>query len=145
MKRQTLKLASQFGLRPRSWNCSAQFGLGSRRRSMLMPRGNRPATAAFTSDGAGNANDSVRLIWWIVHRSRFASCSTSLTAPVTMSSSQGRPRAIVLTRRASFRALGPSMFSDGSIRRKNLPESLRRRFLPRDRQGLGLARWLGGP
>src|SRR6516165_7167575 len=39
---------------PRSRNCLAQFGLGSRRRSMLMPRGKRPSTAALTSAGARN-------------------------------------------------------------------------------------------
>jgi transposase-like protein len=56
------RLGSQFGLRPRSWNCLAQIGSGSRKRSMLIPRGRRPSTAAFTSGGARKASESVMLI-----------------------------------------------------------------------------------
>jgi hypothetical protein len=77
-----------------------QFGSGSRRRWILMPRGRRPSTAALTSCGERNASESVRLICRVVHRSRFANCSASVIEPVMISSSQRRPRAIAFTRRA---------------------------------------------
>ena len=68
---------TEFGLRPRSRNCVAQFGSGSRRRSMLMPRGKRPSTAALTNWGARNASESVRLICRSVDCSRLASRAAS--------------------------------------------------------------------
>jgi len=88
------------GSRPSFRSCWVQSGLGSRSRSILMPRGRRPSTAAFTSVDARNASESVRLTCRIEHRSRFANCSPSLTAPVTSSSSHLRLRAIAETRRA---------------------------------------------
>jgi len=59
-----------------------------------MPRGSRPSTAALTSSGARNASEIVILTCRMLHLSRAAICSTVVTVPVTISSSQRRPRAI---------------------------------------------------
>ena len=59
-----------------------------------MPRGNRPSTAAFTRSGARNASEIVMLTCRMLHLSRAAICSTVVTVPETISSSQRRPRAI---------------------------------------------------
>ena len=64
----------------------------SRRRAMPMPRGNRPSMAAFTSVGERKASEIVMLTCRTLHFSRVAICSTSATVPVTISSSQRRPR-----------------------------------------------------
>ena len=66
----------------------------SRRRVTPMPRGSRPSTAAFTSSGARNASEIVILTCRMLHLSRAAICSTLVTVPATISSSQRRPRAI---------------------------------------------------
>ena len=55
-----------------------QSGSESRKRSIFMPRGRRPSTAAFTSWGARNASERVRLTWRKLHCSRFANCSASV-------------------------------------------------------------------
>jgi hypothetical protein len=60
---------------------------------MPMPRGNRPSMAAFTSVGERKASEIVMLTCRMLHFSRVAICSTSTTAPVTVSSSQRRPQA----------------------------------------------------
>src|SRR6267143_6067703 len=69
----------------------------SRRRVTLMPRGSRPSTAAFTRSGARNASEIVILTCRMLHLSRAAICSTLVTVPATISSSQRRPRAIDAT------------------------------------------------
>ena len=69
----------------------------SRRRVTPMPRGSRPSTAAFTSSGARNASEIVILTCRMLHLSRAAICSTLVTVPATISSSQRRPRAIAAT------------------------------------------------
>ena len=69
----------------------------SRRRAMPIPRGNRPSTAAFTSSGARNASVIVILTCRMLHLSRAAICSTPVTVPATISSSQLPPRAIAAT------------------------------------------------
>jgi len=103
--------STQFGLRPSSWNCLGQFGSGSRRRSILMPRGRRPSTAAFTNCGARNASESVRLICRSVHRSRLANWAASVIEPAMISSSHRRPRAIALIRRRRRSARSGRMWS----------------------------------
>src|SRR5207237_9126989 len=69
----------------------------SRRRVTPMPRGRRPSTAAFTRSGARNASEIVILTCRMLHLSRAAICSTPVTVPATLSSSQRRPRAIDAT------------------------------------------------
>src|SRR6266436_7219747 len=69
----------------------------SRRRVTPMPRGSRPLTAAFTRSGARNASEIVILACRMLHFSRAAMCSTLVTVPATISSSQRRPRAIAVT------------------------------------------------
>src|ERR1700757_5337690 len=69
----------------------------SRRRATPMPRGSRPSTAAFTRSGARNASEIVILTWRMLHLLRAAICSTLVTVPATISSSQRRPRAIDAT------------------------------------------------
>ena len=69
----------------------------SRRRMTPTPRGSRPSTAAFTSSGARNASEIVILTCRMLQFSRAAICSTLVTVPVTISSSQRRPRAIAST------------------------------------------------
>jgi hypothetical protein len=53
------KRLMELGSRPRSLNCRLQAASGSRNRSMLIPRGSRPSTAALTSWGARKASESV--------------------------------------------------------------------------------------
>ena len=55
----------------------------------LMPRGNRPSTAACTRVGARKASEIVIFTCRMLHFSRAAICST-LTAPATISSSHRR-------------------------------------------------------
>src|SRR6266566_771851 len=62
-----------------------------------MPRGSRPSTPAFTSSGARKASEIVILACRMLHFSRAAICSTLVTVPATISSSQRRPRAIAAT------------------------------------------------
>ena len=69
----------------------------SRRRVTPMPRGNRPSTAAFTSSGARKASEIVILTCRMLHFSRAAICSTLVTVPAMISSSQRRPRAMEAT------------------------------------------------
>src|SRR5215470_1699956 len=52
----------ELGSRPRSWNCRLQSASGSRNRSILIPRGSRPSTAALTSWGARKASESVMFL-----------------------------------------------------------------------------------
>src|SRR5215475_12126214 len=66
----------------------------SRRRVTPMPRGSFPSMAAFTSEGARNASEIVIWTCRTLHCSRAAICSTLVTVPETISSSQRRPRAI---------------------------------------------------
>ena len=65
-----------------------------------MPRGKRPSTAALTMSGARNASEMVIFTCRTLHFWRVAICSMLAAEPETISSSQRRPRAIALTRRA---------------------------------------------
>ena len=112
-----------------------QFGSGSRRRSMLMPRGRRSSTAAFTSGGARNASESVRLIWRTVHRSRFANCSASVIEPVMISSSHRRPCTIALI--SPLHAVRPDVLSECCGRQKDF-SGFEGIFCPGDQQVLRL-------
>jgi hypothetical protein len=69
----------------------------SRRRVTPIPQGNRPSTAACTSLGARKASEIVILTCRMLHFSRVAICSSLMTVPATISSSQRRPRAIAAT------------------------------------------------
>ena len=69
-----------------------------------MPRGSRPSTAALTRSGARKASEIVRLTCRTLHLSRAAICSALAILPVTISSSQRRPRAIDVT--SAARVLG---------------------------------------
>jgi hypothetical protein len=91
---------SYSGLSPSASNCRLHSVGGSRRRSMPMPRGSRPSTAALTSLGARKANEMTILTFRTLHFSRVQSCATVVTRPETTSSSHRRPRAIALTKRA---------------------------------------------
>jgi hypothetical protein len=89
------------------------FGVGITQAFNIHAAGRCPSTAALTSCGARNANECVRLICRTVHRSRHAGCSASVAAPEMISSSQRRPRAMALTRRARRSARSGRMFSRG--------------------------------
>src|SRR6202795_882511 len=91
---------SYSGLRPSASNCRPHSVGGSRSRSIPMPRGRRPSTAALMRLGARKASEMVILICRTLHFSRVQSCATVVTRPETTSSSHRRPRAIALTRRA---------------------------------------------
>ena len=88
------------GFNPRASNCRRHSAGASRSRSTPMPRGKRPSTAARTRSGARNASEIVMLTWRTLHFWRVAICLMSVTEPETISSSQRRPRAMALTRRA---------------------------------------------
>jgi hypothetical protein len=87
-------------LSPSASNWPLHSAEGSRSRSTPIPRGRRPWTAARTRSGARNASEMVILTWRTLHFSRVAICSTSVIDPDRISSSQRRPRAMALTRRA---------------------------------------------
>src|SRR5439155_9198278 len=72
----------------------------SARRATPMPRGSRPAMAAFTRSGARKASEIVMLTFRMLHRSRLAMLSAFAFASARSSSSQRRPRAIDATRSA---------------------------------------------
>src|SRR5258705_10627596 len=91
---------SYSGLSPSASNCRLHSVGGSRRRSMPMPRGSRPSTAALTRLGARKANEMAILTCRTLHFSRVQSCATVVTRSETTSSSHRRPRAIALTKRA---------------------------------------------
>ncbi len=65
-----------------------------------MPRGSRPAMAAFTRSGARKASEIVMLTFRMLHRSRLAMLSAFAFASARSSSSQQRPRAIDAIRSA---------------------------------------------
>ena len=60
---------------------------GSRSRSMPMPRGRRPSTAALISLGARKASEMVMLTWRTLHFSRSQSAAMVVTRPEITSSS----------------------------------------------------------
>jgi hypothetical protein len=62
--------SSHSGLRPSASNCRLHSLGGSRSRSMLMPRGRRPSTAALTTLGARKASEMVILTCRTLHFSR---------------------------------------------------------------------------
>ena len=85
----------------------------SRRRVTPTPRSIRPSTAAFTGSGARNASEIVILICRILHFSRAAICSTPVTVPAMISSSQRQPRAIEATSVARVSArMGRRSYAD---------------------------------
>ena len=88
------------GLSPSASNCRLHSVGGSRSRSMPMPRGRRPSTAALTRLGARKASEMIILTCRTLQFSRVQSSATVVTRPETTSSSHRRPRAIALTRRA---------------------------------------------
>ncbi len=92
--------ANYSGLSPSASNCRLHSVGGSRSRSMPMPRGRRPSTAALTRLGARKASEMAILTCRTLHFSRVQSSATVVTRPETTSSSHRRPRAIALTRRA---------------------------------------------
>src|SRR5260370_41302601 len=67
---------------------------------MAMPRGRGPSTVALTRLGARKASEIVILTCRPLHFSRAQSSATVVTRPEITSSSQRRPLAIALTRRA---------------------------------------------
>jgi hypothetical protein len=87
-------------MRPSASNCRLHSFGRSRSRSIPMPRGRRPSTAALTRLGARKASEMVILTCRMLHFSRAQSSATVITRPETTSSSHRRPRAIALTRRA---------------------------------------------
>src|SRR5216684_9382615 len=88
------------GFNPRVSDCRLHSTGASRSRSTPMPRGKRPSIAALTRSGARNASEMVILTCRTLHFWRVAICSTLVAEPETISSSQRRPRAIAVTRRA---------------------------------------------
>ncbi len=88
------------GLSPSASNCRLHSVGGSRSRSMPMPRGRRPSTAALTRLGARKASEMVILTCRTLHFSRVQISATVVTRPETTSSSHRRPRAIALTKGA---------------------------------------------
>ena len=88
------------GLSPSASNCRLHSLGGSRSRSMPMPRGRRPSTAALIRLGARKASEMVMLTCRTLHFSRAQSSATVVTRPETTSSNHRRPRAMALTRRA---------------------------------------------
>ena len=111
----------------------------SRRRVTPMPRGSRPSTAAFTSSGARKASEIVILTCRMLHFSRAAICSTPVTVPAMISSSQRRPRAIEATSvtRVSAR-IGRRSPEDTDSRHDDLASPFHRRLLPWDAQNKSL-------
>jgi hypothetical protein len=87
-------------LSPSASNCRLHSVGGSRSRSMPMPRGRRPSTAALTRLGAKKASEMVILTCRTLHFSRAQSSAIVVTRPETTSSSHRRPRAMALTKRA---------------------------------------------
>ena len=55
------RMGSYWGLSPSASNCRAHSAGGSRSRSMPIPRGRRPSTAALTRAGARKASEMVKL------------------------------------------------------------------------------------
>jgi hypothetical protein len=95
-----IQCCSYSGFSPSASNCRLHSVGGSRSRSMPMPRGRQPSTAALTRLGARKASEIVMLTCRTLHFSRAQSSATVVTRPETTSSSHRRPRAIALTRRA---------------------------------------------
>src|SRR5258708_14916637 len=87
-------------LSPSASNCRLHSVGGSRSRSMPMPRGRRPSTAALTRLGARKASEMAIFTCRTLDFSRTQSPATVVTRLETTSSSHRRPRAIALTRRA---------------------------------------------
>jgi hypothetical protein len=85
---------------PSIWCCRDHSAGMSARRATPMPRGSRPAMAAFTRSGARKASEIVMLTLRMLHRSRLAMLSAFAFASARSSSSQRRPRAIDATRSA---------------------------------------------
>ena len=85
---------------PSIWCCRDHSAGMSARRATPMPRGSRPAMAAFTRSGARKASEIVMLTFRMLHRSRLAMLSAFAFASARSSSSQRRPRAIDATRSA---------------------------------------------
>ena len=94
------RCCSYSGLSPSASNCWLHSVGGSRSRSMPMPRGRRPSTAALTRLGARKASEIIMLTCRALHFSRAQSSVTLVTRPETTSSSHRRPLAMALTRRA---------------------------------------------
>jgi hypothetical protein len=78
---------SYSGLSPSASNCRLHSAGGSRSRSMPMPRGRRPSTAALISLGARKASEMVMLTWRTLHFSRSQSAAMVVTRPEITSSS----------------------------------------------------------
>jgi pimeloyl-ACP methyl ester carboxylesterase len=85
---------SYSGFSPSASSCRLHSVGGSRSRSMPMPRGRRPSTAALTRLGARKASEMVILTCRTLHFSRAQSSATVVTRPETTSSSHRRPLAI---------------------------------------------------
>jgi hypothetical protein len=84
------------GLNPSASNCRLHSVGGSRSRSMPVPRGRRPSTAALTRLGARKASEMLIFTWralhsWFtwraLHSWRMQSWATVVTRPETTSSS----------------------------------------------------------
>jgi hypothetical protein len=90
---------SYSGFSPSISNCRRHSEGGSRSRSIPMPRGRRPSTAALTRLGVRKASEMVILTCRALHFSRAQSSAMVVTRPETTSSSHRRPCAMALTKR----------------------------------------------